>query len=144
MKFFQIIIIQKELNNNIEQLRSELQHLKSQKVNSPQKIKEVYDQFFYFYYIIKKRALDISNQIKIEKDNINKLDEDINKLNYKIDQYSMIQNKLQKAFTLMTEIKNSIGREKLSKKDFKDLKKTIIIIKEQINERSKESNVFKY
>ena len=143
MKPFQIIIIQKELNINIEQLRSELQHLKSQKVNSPQKIKEV-RSIFYFYYIIKKRALDTSNQIKIEKDNINKLDEDINKLNYKIDQYSMIQNKLQKVFTLMTEIKNSIGREKLSKKDFKDLKKTILIIKEQINERSKESNVFKY
>lgn len=81
------------------------------------------------------------NWIKAEREAINKVDDEISILNFKIDTYTSLYQKLEKAFKMMKDIKAALGQEKNTRNELTDLRKKLDSLKEQIDERTKEVGV---
>lgn len=86
----------------------------------------------------------MNNEVKIEKEAISYLDDEIKKLNLKLEVYTYLQQGLEECFKMMEDIRIGLNNEKNTKKKLKDIQRDVTLLKDQLEEKTKEFQVKKF
>ena len=84
---------------------------------------------------------EINREVKHEKETISELDEEIKKLNLRLEIYSFLQQSLDECFRMMEDTSASLSSERNIKKKLKDIQRDSAILKDQLDEKHKELQV---
>lgn len=83
----------------------------------------------------------INNDIKNEKEVVSVIDEEIKKLNLKLEIYGFLQQGLEECFKMMEDIRVGLNNEKNTKKKLKDIQRDVTLLTDQLEEKTKELQV---
>lgn len=86
----------------------------------------------------------MNNEVKIEKEATSYLDDEIKKLNLKLEVYTYLQQGLEECFKMMEDIRIGLNNEKNTKKKLKDIQRDATLLKDQLEEKTKEFQVKRF